>query len=82
MDDAPEPFEGLLREKFERIRDLALDALDMLDAQARGDTTSPSARPGEPTWMVGQIANEVIDAERIISEFVVDDDDDEDEGER
>ena len=76
MDDAPEGFEQLLREKLERIRDIALDALDMLDAQARGDT-SPSARPGEPTWMVGQIANEVIDAERIISEFVVDDEEDE-----
>lgn len=71
--------EQLLREKFERIRDIALDALDMLDAQAGGEE-SPSARPGEPTWMVGQIANEVIDAERIISEFVVDDEDDEDDG--
>jgi hypothetical protein len=53
----------------------------MLNAQARGDTRA-IATPGEPTWVVGQIANEVIDAERIISEFVLDQDDDEDEGGR
>lgn len=81
MDDAPQSFEQLLRERFERIRDLALDALDMLNAQAAGDTSAMATR-GEPTWMVGQIANEVIAAERIASEFVLDDDEDEDEGER
>ena len=69
-----ESYEERLRERFEAIRDMALDALDMLDAQKADDDHAPIGRPGEPSWMLGQIAAEVAAAQTVAAEHRPDED--------
>ena len=72
----PESYEERLRESFEQIQALANDALSMLDAQREG---SPIVPPDETTWVLGQIAAQVIAAEAIIAEWDVSDDEADDD---